>query len=280
MKEKLMDVKEAIGLIKEGDVLAIGGVGRNRSPMALGREIIRQRIGRLHLVGREKGMDFDLLIGAGLVRKVTAAYVGLEEFGLAPNFRRAVETGELEMNEQTCGSVITSLRAGSMGLPFLPMKGLLGSDLMRVHEDFKLIDCPFTGEKLVAVPAINPDWAIIHAQRGDCYGNIQLKGSFFEDALMVKAAKRSIVSVEEIVPHERIKEAPEETTLPYFLVEAIVEIPHGAHPTSCHLYYGSDREHIGEYAQKAHSPETFRQYLDEYINGPKNHQEYLKKVMK
>ncbi len=278
MEERLTNLKEAVSLIKEGDIVAIGGVGRNRAPMALVREIVRQGIGHLHLVGREKGMDFDVLIGAGLVRKVTAAYIGLEELGLAPNFRRWVEAGQLEMDEQTCGSVINSLRAGSMGIPFLPVKGLWGSELMRVHQDFKPIECPFTGERLIALPAINPDVALVHAQKADKYGNIQLKGSLFEDALMAKAAKRVIVSVEEIVPLEQIKENPEETSIPYFLVDAVVELPRGAHPTSCYLYYASDRQHIQEYARKARSPESFRQYLEEYVLGPESHEKYLEKI--
>ena len=280
MKEKVKELKEAIGLIKEGDKVALGGVGRNRAPMAAVREIIRQGIGGLHLIGREKGMDFDLLIGAGLVKRVSAAYVGLEEFGLAPHFRRAVEAGKLEMDEHTCGSVITALRAGAMGVPFLPMKGVIGSDLMKIHQDFKVIECPFSGERLLAVQALVPDVAIVHAQRGDPYGNVQLKGSRFEDIIMIKGAKRRVVTVEEIVPHEEILASPEETTIPYFLVDAIVEVPRGAHPTSCYLYYGSDRGHIGEYLKRSRSPEDFQGYLQEYVFGPRDHQEYLRKAVR
>jgi len=278
MKEKVTDLKGALRLLRPGDKLALGGVGRNRAPMALVMEIIREGIGDLHLIGREKGMDFDLLIGAGLVRKVSAAYVGLEEFGFASNFRRAAERGEIEVEEHTCGTVISALRAGAMGLPFLPMKGVFGSDLMKIHDDFKEISCPFTGERLLAVQAIVPDVAVIHAQRADRYGNVQLKGSLFEDVIMIRAARRRIVTVEEIIPHEEIKARPEETTIPYFLVDAVVEVPRGAHPTSCYLYYGSDRDHMAEYAGMSRTPEGFREYLERYVLSVKDHEEYLRRV--
>jgi glutaconate CoA-transferase subunit A len=181
------------------------------------------------------------------------------------NFRKKVEKGELEFFEHTCGSVIAGFRAGAMGIPFIPIKGLYGSDLLKVREDFKEITCPITGEKLVAVPAINPDVAIIHAQESDEFGNIRLRGTQFEDALMIKAAKTSIVTVEKIISNDEIRNNPELTTIPYFYVDAVVEAPNGAFPTSCYGYYESNREEVSKYAKSLKSEDTFKQYVENLI---------------
>lgn len=279
MKQKLSTASEAVSRIQEGDVVGIGGVGRSRVPMGLVREIARQRTGNLHLIGREVGIDFDLLIGAGLVARVSAAYVGLEEMGLAPNFRRAAESGALSVKEHACRTVMLQIRAGSMGMPYLPVKGMLGSDLMQVNrEDLQEISCPFTGERLVAVKAIVPDVAIIHAQRADAYGNVQVRGSRFEDAMLAQAARTTIVSVEEIVSTDVIKQDPERTTIPHFFVDAIVPMPRGAHPASCHMYYGSDREHFKTYVRAGRTPEDFAAYLDKYVHQVRGQSEYCEIV--
>ncbi len=242
MKSKLMNLKDAISLINDGDMVAIGGIGQNKVPIAAVLEIINQGKKNLHIVGREKGIDFDLLIGNGCVKTVSSAYVGLEQFGLAMNFRKAVENGEIEFLEHTCGSIINAIRAGAMGLPFIPIKGLFGSDLFKVRDDFKEITCPFTGEKLVAIPSINPDVAIIHCHEADEFGNVRIYGTRFEDVLMAKASKKVIVTVERIIPHSEIRKEPEKTTIPYFYITAIVKVPGGAKPTSLYGEYPVDIE--------------------------------------
>jgi len=269
MQEKLMSLKEAVSkFISDGDIVAIGGVGRNRSPMAIIREIIRQKKKNLHIVGREKGMDFDLLIGAGCVKKVSFALVSLEEFGLAMNFRKKAEAGEIELDEHACDSVITSLRAAAMGLPFLPVRGMFGSDVFKVSKSMREITCPFTNEPLAAVKAILPDVSIIHAHQADKYGNVRLLGPPFEDILKAQAAKYTIVSVEEIIDHEEIRKNPYLTTIPYVYVSAVVHQPNGAWPTSCDHYYESDDEHIKLYATSIRSANGFEEYLKNYVlNG-------------
>ena len=275
MKDKVTTIREAVGRIRPGNILAIGGVGRSRVPMGLIREVVRQRIGKLHLIGREVGMDFDLLIGAGLVRHVSAAYVGLEEMGLALNFRRATEAGQLKVSEHACRTVMLQVRAGAMGMPHLPVKGMLGSDLMRVNsEDLREFNCPFTGERLVAVRAVVPDVAIIHAQRADRYGNVQLRGARFEDVMMAQAAEITIVSVEEIVSDEFIKQDAERTSIPHMFVDAVVHLPRGAHPASCHMFYGSDRAHVMTYAEATRTPESFQTYLKKYVYEVADEAEY------
>lgn len=235
MERKLMSLKEAVEkFVSDGDKIAIGGIGRNRCPMELVREIIRQGKKNLHLIGREKGMDFDMLIGAGCANKVSFALVSLEEFGLAPNFRRAAQEGTIEIDEHACGTIINSIRASALGIPCIPVKGLIGSDVLRYSKTIKEFICPFTEEKMVLVKALNPDVAIIHAHKADEYGNVQILGSPWEDIFMAKAAKKVIVSVEEIIPHEEIKKNPLLTSIPYFYVSAVVHIPKGAilHPAT------------------------------------------------
>ncbi len=266
MEKKLMPLKEAIErFVSDGDKVALGGVGRNRCPMDAVREIIRQGKKNLHLIGREKGLDFDMLIGAGCVSKVSFALISLEEFGLAPNFRRYAQEGKIEIDEHACGSIINSIRASAMGIPCIPVKGFIGSDVLRHSKTIKEFICPFTGEKLVLVKALNPDVAIIHAHKADEYGNVQLFGSPWEDIYMAKAAKKVIVTVEEIVPHEEVKKNPHLTAIPYFYVSAVVHAPRGAYPTSCDSYYNYDDEHIKEYVQLAKTPEGFQEYLKKYV---------------
>jgi glutaconate CoA-transferase subunit A len=267
MQKKLTTLSDAIGIIKNGDCVALGGVGRNKVPFKAVIEIIRQNKKNLFIIGREKGIDFDILIGAEVATKVSAAYIGLEEFGLALNFRKKVESGEIEFLEHTCGSVISGFRAGAMGIPFIPIKGLYGSDLLEVREDFKEINCPITGEKLVAVPGINPDVAIIHAQESDEYGNVRIRGSKFEDELMVKSANKAIVTVEKIISHDEIRNNPDLTTIPYFYVDKVVELPKGAYPTSCYGYYPSEPSEIAKYAKAIKNKDTFKEYIDILINS-------------
>lgn len=268
MQEKLMDLREAVSrFIKDGNTVAIGGCGRNRSPMALIREVIRQNKKDLHIVGREKGMDFDILIGANCVKKVSFAMVSLEEFGLAMNFRRKIEKGEVKVDEHACYSIISALRAAKMGVSFLPIGGMLESDVLKVSKSMKEINCPFTGQRLVAVKAIKPDVVLIHAHGADKYGNIITVGSLFEDVLMAQAAERTIVTVEEILSSEEIRKNPYLTTIPYIYVTALVHKPKGAWPTSCNAFYDSDDEHIKLYAQAAKTEEEFKEYLDKYCFG-------------
>jgi glutaconate CoA-transferase subunit A len=160
---------------------------------------------------------------------------------------------------------------------FLPIKGLEGSDILKVR-GFKTVTCPYTGETYIACPRIEPDVAIMHGQRADVYGNVQLEGPPLDHIIMAKAAKRVIISVEEIVPTDKIRECPVATSIPHYMVDAIVEMPYGAHPASCHGYYESDRDHVREYARASETPEGLQEYLDRYVYGVRDHGEYLEKV--
>ena len=269
MKEKLMSLEEAIGLVRDGDLLTLGGVSFHRVPMELVREIIRQGKKDLRLVDREPAIGFDLLIGAGAVRSVRFAMLGFELLGFALNFRKAAETGKLELIEDTCGAVLNGFRAGAMGIPFIPIRGVFGTDLLEIGiEDgnYRVIKDPFGGEDIVAVKAIEPDVAFIHAQRADIYGNVQIWGGRFEDVWKARAAKTVIVSAEEIVDHEMIRLEPYKTTLAHPYVETVVHLPNGAYPTSCYGLYDADYEHVRGYVEATKS-DKFQEYLDTSVSA-------------
>ena len=267
MKEKLLSLEGAVGFVKHGDLLTMGGVSFHRIPMELVREIIRQGKKDLRLIDREPAMGFDLLIGVGAVKSVLVALVGFELLGFALNFRKAAEEGKIEVIEDTCGAVLNGFRAGAIGIPFIPIRGVLGTDLLNIgiqDGNYRIIKDPFSGEDIVAVKAIEPDVAIIHAQRADIYGNVQIWGGRFEDVWKAKAAKKVIVSAEEIVDHELIKLEPYKTTLPYPYVDAVVHLPNGAYPTSCYGLYDADYQHIRGYVEAIRN-NKFQEYLDNYV---------------
>lgn len=270
MKRVLVSLKEAANLIKDGDLVTLGGATFHRAPMEFIRELVRQKKKELTLVDREPAIDFDFLIGAGCVSTVRSAMLAFELFGMAPNFRKKSESGEIITKEGACQPIIAGLRAAAMGVPFLPVKGMLGSDLMEVSETIGSqmeMEDPFTGEKLIAVKAIEPDVAVIHAQKADEFGNVRIEGPIYEDVIKAKAAKTVVVTVEEVIPNSEIRKQPEATKIPHFTVDAVVEAPKGAYPCSCYNYYEVDYEHIKNEYLKAAAKGEFDQYLDKYVYG-------------
>lgn len=282
MKEKILTLNEAVSIIKDGDTVAIGGTLLRRHPMALVNEIVRQGKRNLHLLGWNNGIDMDTLIGAGLVRIVESAYIGLASYGLAPNFRRAVENQELVVIENSETTAIDRFRAGSLGLTFFPSKTPLGTVMAKYDPDYKEIICPYTGEKYAALKAWYPDVAIIHAHKADKYGNVQFdKKRAMDnepDVFIAKSAKKTIVTVEQIVSTEHITETRYLTVLPKLFIEAVVEAPFGAHPCSCDMRYDEDYEYLENYCKMAQDEESFKHFLKEYVLEVKDHYEYLNKI--
>ena len=269
MKKVLTSLQEASGFVEDGALVTFGGATFSRAPMEFVRELVRQGKKNLNLIDREPAMDFDLLIGAGCVEKVRTGMLGFEVFGMAPNFRKKSESGELVTKEGACQPIIAGFRAAAMGLPSIPIKGMLGSDLLTISEVIgsqKQIQDPFTGETMIAVRAIEPDVAIIHAQKADEFGNVRIEGPFYEDVIKAKAAKQVVVTVEDVIPNSEIRRMPEATTLPHFIVDAVVETPKGAYPCSCFNYYDVEYGHIQEYL-KAAAKDQFKEYLDKYVHG-------------
>ncbi len=239
---KLLGISEALDLINDGDEIAIGGMSFHRNPMAMALAIAKSNKRDLALIDREPGLAFDLLTISGRVKRIRAAMVTFEHFGIAPGFRRMVENGEVEFIEDVCEGVMSGLRAGAYGLPFMPSGITLESDLVKLNVKrglWSIIKDPFSGEELVVVKAIRPDVAIIHAHRADEKGNVELLGPKYEDLLKVQASRKVIVTVEELVPEDYFRENPERLTIPGFLVTAVVHAPGGAWPTSMYGRYGA-----------------------------------------
>jgi glutaconate CoA-transferase subunit A len=271
--DKVVDLSEAAGHVADGDMVALGGALSYREPMALVRELIRQGRRDLHVVGSAHGIDVDLLVGAGALRVVEESYVGYEQdFGLAPAYRRAAETGGLEVRESCCYTILQQLRAAEYGIPFMPVRGILGTDIRRLHPEYAEIRCPFTNQRLVAVPALAPDVALIHGLMADRRGNVHLARPLVLDERFGFASRKVVVTVERIASEREVAEAG--VVLPYFAVTAVVEAPFGAHPTSCYPHYVYDRAHVGEWVKAAADVQGVGQYLERYVLAPGSEEAY------
>jgi glutaconate CoA-transferase subunit A len=277
--DKRCDLATLAAQVREGDCVAIGGGLSWREPMAALRELIRQGIGGLKLVGSAHGIDVDLLCGAGLVAASAESYVGFEQdFGMAPNYRRACESGAVAVRDSCCYTLVQQLRAAIAGLPFLPLRSVRGTGFMGMHPEYRTMTCPYTGEELVLVPALQPDVAILHAQYGDAHGNLHIEGPPVADILFARAAKKVIATVERIVPTAQISEMG--ATIPYFYVTALAEVPYGAHPTACYPFYAYDRAHTAAYyATASEGTAAFHErYLQPYVYACASQADYLETV--
>lgn len=266
-RDKVTELAEAVSTVRDGAMVALGGGLSARLPMALVRELIRADRRDLHLVGSAHSIDVDLLIAAAAVRRCEESYVGFEQdLGLAPAYRRAAEGGTIEVAESCCVTILAQLRATEMGLPFLPVRGVKGSDILALHPEYGEVTCPFTGEVLVAVPALRPDAALIHAPIGDRYGNLHLDQPYVLDERFACAAATVIATVDRLVPTEEVAAAG--VTIPAHLIGALAEVPYGAHPSSCYPQYAYDRKHLAGYvaAAQAGGPDL-EGYLNTYVYG-------------
>ena len=277
LESKVMSEKEAVKkFIHEGDYIGTELYGFVRCPMSLAREIARQKIRHLRVAGQGI-MEIDILIAAGLIDKIDLTYLGYEVYGLSPVLRRAAESGKLKINEWSNAALAWRLKAAALGVPFIPVRVMLGTDTFR-HSAAKVVECPFTGEKVCLLPATMLDVGIIHVHRADEYGNCQIdgiSGFAFETA---RAARRLIISCEEVIPTDKIREYPEKTIIPWYLVDAVVEAPFGSHPGEMPYYYWRDEEHLGWYVEASKSEETTQEYLEKWVWSVKSHEEYLDQV--
>ncbi len=236
---KLIGLAEAARLIGDGSTVAMGGNVLHRSPAAFARALANRGVRNLHLVKTAVAYEADLLCAAGCLASVSAGYVGYEtEFGFARHYRHAVEQGRVEAREHACYTLITALRAAIQGVGFLPVKGLEGSDLTSARGWKSVADPYGNGREYVAIPALAPDWAVLHAQEADASGNAHILGPLYEDAILARAAGNVIVTAERIV--ERLGCPPECVVIPGFAVRAVVKAPGGARPGSCAGMYGID----------------------------------------
>lgn len=248
--DKRATLDEAAGLVGDGAMVALGGGLCARLPMALVRALVRAGRRDLHLVGSAHSIDVDLLVAAGAVKVCEESYVGFEQdFGPAPAFRRAAQTGTIEARESCCVTILTQLRAAEAGLPFLPVRGLKGTGIERAHGEYARVRCPFTGEELVAVPPLRPDVALLHAPLGDAAGNLHLDQPYVLDERFAHASAAVVATVDRLVPTAEVVAAG--VTVPAHVVAAVVEAPFGAHPASCYPGYAYDRRHLATYLAAA-----------------------------
>ncbi len=300
--EKVTSAAEAVArFVRPGSVLGMGGQNIGRCPMALTHEIIRQRIGGLTVTGCNLSIAMDQLVGAGLVRRTICGSGNLERFGTTFCWRRAIEDGTLEVEDYSHLAMVTRFLAGEMGVPFMPTRSLLGSDLLRgagtagpapgdagsdgrggrPHPDRPVvIDDPWhPGEPVVLVPALRPDVSLVHVQRADAMGNIVIGGFATHEPEMIRASQHVIVSCEALVSTDEIRAHPERTTVPFMYVSAVVVQPFGAYPTSTYRCYDYDPVHIAAYQAAARAgPEEVRAYLDAHVWGCPTFEDHLRRA--
>lgn len=281
MQEKIATLSEAIELVSDGQVVALQNMATQAAPMALVRELIRQQKRGLALVVLVGGMAVDWLAAAGVIDRLIGAAVSMEQFGLCQQYRQAVENGRIKVEELSESVLNARLGAGARNLPFLPTRGAIGSDLIaRNSDNLKMIDDPFGAHQVLACRALVPDVALVHAHRADRYGNVQYEPTILwpDIGIMPMAAKHVIVTAEEIVDTEILRRHPERTVLPGFIVDAVVEVPYGAHPTSFFPNYTFDGDFHREWAKASRNREAATAFIDHYVSTPFSQQEYLKAV--
>ncbi|MCE9566131.1 MAG: CoA transferase subunit A [Planctomycetes bacterium] len=280
--DKVMSVTEAVRqFVHDGDYVATGGFGTNRVPTAVCHEILRQRRQHLGFSGHTTTHDFQILCagnqtGRGqTIDRVDVAYiVGVEARGLSPHCRRVIESGTVQCVEWSNYTLALRYTAAAMGVPFLPAHSLLGTDTFS-HSPAKQIECPFTGEKLTAVPALYPDVAAIHVHEADRYGNCRFTGTSVADIELSRAAKRLIITCERLVPHDEMRRNPHLTQIPFLCVDAVCEVPFGSYPGNMPGEYFSDEDHLRLWLEVERDPAAFAQFLDDHIFGVKDFSEYL-----
>ncbi len=281
-KSKLISLDEAVARVPDGARVALGGFAVYQKPMAFVRALARAKRSDLTIVGTANSYDVDLLAGAGCLRSVETSYVGLEKHGLARNFRRAVESGQLEVVDYPEMASWDRFRASQEGLAFWPVSFLGGNDVLKYNERIRPFACPITGRPMQALPAADPDVVVIHAIAADEQGNVVFPAHRLlpqnGDVLMGRACDNVIVTVEKIVSKAFIRRHARITELPAYRTQAIVEVPWGAHPTPTLSRYLADETHMGEYAEATASAEQFDEYLRRYVREPCDHFEYLDRI--
>ena len=280
MTDKRMKLNEAVSkFVPDGSLLAMGGFGHVRVSMASIYEMIRQRKRNLTLSGKTATHDCDLLLSSGVVSRIEVAYsFGHELRGLSPASRRTVEQGRVQvLGEVSNAGVQWRFKAAAMGLPFLPARVMLGTETFSKSSSLVVRD-PFSGKKVLLVPACYPDVSFIHVHRCDRFGNSQIDGVSIMDWDLARAARRLVVTTEKVVDDDVIRNEPSKTAIPFYCVDAVVEVPYGSHPANMPYLYYSDEEHIAEWLKVSRTDEGVEQYFARYVHGVKDFDGYLAAV--
>ena len=278
MNSKCVNLSEAVAQhVNDGDVVFVGGFGQC-IPFAAGHELIRQ--GRKDLTLCRSGADilFDQLIAAGCASKIVFGYLGNPGIGISHAFNRAVREEAIAYEDWTNFAMVLRLHAGALGIPFIPAAILQSSDIPGASIEVAQVACPYTGERLSAIPALNPDVALVHAQRADQEGNVQMWGLPGDTVDGANASRNVIVTVEEIVDTAVLRADPNRTILPSYRVSAVACAPWGAHPSYVQGYYGRDDDVYFAYDKLSRSPEELAGYLDEWVNSIPDRETYVEKL--
>lgn len=278
VRDKRMELDEAIGLVRDGDGIAVGGCLYSRTPTASLLEVLRQGRAGLTLIRSLTCYEAELFLGRGAAGRIVTSWVGIGlPWGLPKVFRHFTENGLAVYEEWSHLSLGLRFKAAAMGLPFLPTKSMLGSDLLPLTEA-KEMTCPFTGERLALIPAYHPDVALIHVQRADRFGNAQIDGPPYMDEDIAVAAQTVILTAEEIVEPEVIAAHPDRTSIAHFTVDAVVEIPYGSFPHECYGAYEADFVHFQEYVDLVDEKgvQGVQEYVARYVDAAGSFAGFLK----
>jgi len=278
LREKVVSLGDAASFVRDGDSVGIGGSTMSRTPMALIWALIRAQRKNLSCSRCIISSDGDLLFGSGISDHIISSWFSQSIlWGVSKVMRHYTETGKATFEEWSHMAVGMRFRAGAMGVPFMPIRSMLGSDVLKQRPEAKEIECPFTGEKILLVPALNPDVALIHVQRCDAYGNAQIDGLQFMDIDLAMAANKVILTTERIVLNDQIRRAPDQTKIPFFAVDAVVEVPFGCAPHECYGAYEPMMKHMENYVALVNKDPVggMKEYLDRYVYGPKSWTEFL-----
>lgn len=278
MVNKKTTVKEAVQkYITDGTYIAIGGFGGVRIPSAILHEIVRQKKKNLGLSGHTATHDFQILsVGECFDRCDIAYVIGLEARGVSKNARRYMETGKVKIAEWTNAGMAWRLKAAVLGVPFLIGRQSLGADSFPHSASYE-IECPYTKKKFATFPALYPDVAIIHVHEADVYGNSVIRGVSIADEDLARAAKHTIITCERLVPTEEFRKDPHKIMIPYFCVDAVIEVPYGSYPGNMPYEYFSDEQHLKEWLDVEKDEALFKKFVDENIYGVKDFSEYIEK---
>ncbi len=282
MEDKRISLREAVRLVPDGASLFWGGFGFQRPPMAFAYELVRQKKRNLTVYTCGSEMDIDILSGAYVVSRFELAFFAIEGIGLVPNIQRRIREGAIEIEDYSNLAMALRFLGGALGVPFMPLKSMLGTDLLAKTrfrpKKADVMFCPFSGEKVVLVPSVRPDFSIVHASRVDKEGNAQIDGIKGEDVEGARAGKKVIVLAEEIVDGEFIRSQPDQTVIPNIYVTHVVECPWGSYPMMVYNYYDYDMEHVRMYYDQCKTEEGWQKYCQEYITSVDSHKELLQKI--
>jgi glutaconate CoA-transferase subunit A len=282
VEDKRITLKEAVKLVPDGAHVFWGGFGFQRPPMAFAHELVRQNKRGLTIYTCGSEMDLDILCGANVASRLEIAFFAIEGIGLVPNIQRRVREGTVEIEDYSNLAMALRFFGGALGVPFMPLKSMLGTDVLAKKKfrtkKAEVINCPFTGERVVLVPSVRPDFSIVHVSRVDSEGNAQIDGIKGEDVEGARAGKKVIVMAEEVVDTDFVRCQPDQTVIPNIYVTHVVECPWGSFPMMVYNYYDYDMEHIRTYYEQCKTEEGWQKYCSEYVTGTRDHAEFLTRI--